>query len=152
MSKKFPFNFLSKEEINQLKNKIAEVEKNTLCEIVLSIKEKRGLFEKKKSIAELAQKEFIKAKIAQTNQSTGVLIFILFSERQFYILPDNKILEYLDNEFLQKLADEMSEKFKSGNFLNGLMDFIDKIGEVLKDKFPVKSENKNELPDDIRFN
>jgi len=152
MRKKFPTNFLSQSEIDKIKNKISEIEKITSGEIVVSIKNKRNFFDRSKSILELAKKEFIDAKIAKTKGSTGVLIFILFSEKQFYILPDDKILTYVEKDFWQKLADEMSEKFRANNFIDGLTECVEKIGDVLKINFPIKSDDKNELPDDIRFN
>jgi uncharacterized membrane protein len=152
MRKKFPTNFLSQSEIDKIKNKISEIEKITSGEIVVSIKNKRNFFDRSKSILELAKKEFINAKIAKTKGSTGVLIFILFSEKQFYILPDDKILTYVEKDFWQKLADEMSEKFRANNFIDGLTECVEKIGDVLKINFPIKSDDKNELPDDIRFN
>lgn len=151
MKRKFPLNFLSKSDIDKIKNKISEIEKLTSGEIVVSIKEKRNFLDKKKSLFELAKKEFEKAKIADTKDSTGVLIFILFSEKQFYILPDNNIIKFVDKNFWQNLADEMSAKFRANNFVDGLTDCIEKIGEILKVNFPVRINDKNELPDDIRF-
>jgi uncharacterized membrane protein len=151
MKRKFPLNFLSQSDIDKVKNKISEIEKLTSGEIVVSIKEKRNFLDKKKSLFDLAKKEFKKAKIADTKDSTGVLIFILFSEKQFYILPDDNIIKFVDKNFWQNLADEMSGKFKANNFVDGLTDCIEKIGEVLKINFPIKLNDKNELPDDIRF-
>lgn len=151
MSRKFPLNFLSQSDIEKIKTKISEIEKTTSGEIVVSIKNKRNFFEKKKSIFELAKKEFVKGKIANTANSTGVLIFILYSERQFYILPDNNIIKFVDKDFFQKIADEMSEKFKANNFLGGLIECIERIGELLKVNFSIKPDDRNELPNDIRF-
>lgn len=151
MKRKFPLNFLSQSDIDKIKNKISEIEKLTSGEIVVSIKEKRNLLDKKKSLLELAKKEFEKAKIADTQDSTGVLIFILFSEKQFYILPDDNIIKFVDKNFWQNLADEMSGKFKANNFVDGLTDCVEKIGEILKLNFPVRINDKNELSDDIRF-
>lgn len=151
MSRKFPLNFLSQSDIDSIKKKISEIEKSTSGEIVVSIKQKRSFLDKKKSLFELARKEFIKAKIANTKNSTGVLIFILFSEKQFYILPDNNIIKFVDNNFWQNLADEMSEKFRTNNFVDGLTNCIEKIGEILKVNFPIKKNDMNELSNEIRI-
>jgi uncharacterized membrane protein len=151
MGKKFPYNFLSLDDIGKIKNKISEVEKSSSGEIVLSIKNKRNFFERNKTLLELSQKEFKKARISSTAESTGVLIFIIFSERQFYILPDVSISKVVEKDFWQRLADEMSEKFKANNYVNGIIECIEKIGEVLKSHFPPKPNDKNELSDEIRF-
>lgn len=151
MSKKFPYNFLSQTEINSIKQQISEIEKLTSGEIVVSIKQKRNFLEKNKSVSELAQKEFVKFKIANTENSTGVLIFILVKERQFYIMPDNKILKVVEEDFWYKLAEQMLEKFRSKNFIEGLSECIEKIGEVLKVHFPVTPNDKDELSNDVRF-
>jgi len=152
MSNKFPYNFLSKAEINSIKQQISEIEKSTSGEIVVSIKQKRNFLEKNKSVFELARKEFAKFKVANTEKSTGVLIFILVKDKQFYIMPDNKILKAVEENFWYKLAEQMLEKFRSNNFIEGLSECIEKIGDVLKVHFPVTPNDKNELPDDIRFN
>ncbi len=152
MSNKFPYNFLSKAEINSIKQQISEIEKSTSGEIVVSIKQKRNFLEKNKSVFELARKEFAKFKVANTENSTGVLIFILVKDKQFYIMPDNKILKVVEEDFWYKLAEQMLEKFRSKKFIEGLSECIEKIGDVLKVHFPVTPNDKNELPDDIRFN
>lgn len=151
MKKNFPLSFLNQSEIDKIKNKISEIEKVTSGEIVVSIKKKRNFLEKKKSLYDLAKKEFIKSKIANTENSTGVLIFILLSERQFYILPDDNIIKVAEKDFWQKLADQMSDKFKSKNFIDGLIDCIEQIGEVLKIHFPYNPNDKDELSNEIRF-
>lgn len=151
MKKNFPLSFLNHSEIDKIKNKISEIEKVTSGEIVVSIKKKRNFLEKKKSLYDLAKKEFIRAKIANTENSTGVLIFILLSERQFYILPDDNIIKVAEKDFWQKLADQMSDKFKSKNFTDGLIDCIEQIGEVLITHFPYNPNDKDELSNEIRF-
>ena len=144
--------FLSKTDIEKVKNKISEIENSSSGEVVISIRRKRNFFERKKSIFQLASEEFRRANVANTIDSTGVLIFILLSEKKLYILPDNNIIKVVPDNFWQNLADEMSEKFKTRKFVDGLLDCIEKIGEVMKNHFPKKQEDVNELPDDIRIN
>ena len=58
MSKKFIFKYLSEEELKSISQKIGEIEKATAGELVIILKEKRGWFEKTKSVGTLAEKEF----------------------------------------------------------------------------------------------
>lgn len=152
MSQRIIYNFFSDDELLRISNKIKEAEKNTSAEIVVVIKEKRKLFENKKAIRELAEDEFIRAGIANTADKTGVLIFILLSEKQFYILADEKISDKIPQQTFDLIANEMSNQFKSGKFSMGIIYCIDKLNELLSRDFPIKLDDIDELSNKIVIN
>jgi len=90
MPKKLIYSYLNDDELLRISSKIRDMEKTTAGELVVSIKEKRKLFEKSKSLQTLAEHEFINAGIAKTVGSTGVLIFLVLTSKEFYILADKK--------------------------------------------------------------
>lgn len=152
MSQRIIYNFFNDDELLRISNKIKEAEKNTSAEIVVVIKEKRKLFENKKAIGELAEDEFIRAGIANTADKTGVLIFILLSEKQFYILADEKISDKIPQQTFDLIANEMSNQFKSGKFSMGIIYCIDKLNELLSRDFPIKPDDIDELSNKIVIN
>ena len=95
MEKQLIYHFVNDDELLRISNKIKEMEKTTAGEICVSIKEKRSLLEKRKSVRELAEKEFFKLGVANTRDKTGILIFLLLANRSFYILADSGINEKL---------------------------------------------------------
>lgn len=152
MNQRIIYNFFSDDELLRISNKIKEAEKKTSAEIVVVIKEKRKLFESKKAIRELAEDEFIRAGIANTAEKTGVLIFILLSEKQFYILADEKISHKVSQQTFDLIANEMSNQFKSGKFSTGIINCINKLSELLSRNFPIKPNDLDELSNKILVN
>ncbi len=149
MSRRIIYNFLNDDELLRISKKIKDSEKVTSAEIVVSIKEQRRFWEFKKTIRDLAEKEFRNAGISNTVDKTGVLIFIILSEKRFYILADKKVSEKIDQIFFESLADEMSAQFKSGNFSSGIINCINKLTTILAEIFPVQTNDANELSDKV---
>jgi uncharacterized membrane protein len=137
--------YLTDDELLRISNKIKEAEKKTTGEIAVSIREYMSLFEKRRTLRELAEKEFIRLGINKTKEGTGVLIFLLLSDRQFYILADNSINKITGEEVWAEIKDVMQAKFIRGEFCKGILFGIDEIGKILSQHFPFKPDDKNEI-------
>ena len=85
MPKKLLYNYLNDDELLRISNKIKEIEKTTAGELVVSIKEKRKLTEKRSPLKSLAEKEFAKAGIAKTIDATGILIYLVLDMSQLFL-------------------------------------------------------------------
>ncbi|MCA2004225.1 MAG: TPM domain-containing protein [Ignavibacterium sp.] len=151
MSKRIIYNYLNDDELLRISNTIKEVEKKTAAEILVTIKEKRTFLEKRKSIRQLAEIEFQKSGITKTKDRTGVLIFILLSDKQFYILADTKISEKIAQKTFDEIAEKMSNAFRSGKFSEGIIECINSLSEILTAFFPVLPDDVNEIPNKVRF-
>lgn len=151
MSKKFIYKYLSKEELKSISAKISEIEKITSGELVITLKEKRNLFEVNKSIRTLAEKEFISAKIRKTKDATGILIFIIFNAKEFCILADKGINEKVEQSVWDEIANDISNSFKLKQYYSGIINGIEQTGKILAQHFPVKPGDVNELPDEVRI-
>lgn len=149
MSKRIIYNYLNDDELLRISNTIKEVEKKTSAEILVTIKEKRNFFEKRKSIQQLAENEFRRSGITETKDRTGVLIFILLSDRQFYILADKMISEKIDQKTLDEIASKMSNTFRSGKFSEGIIDCINTLSEILSQLFPVYPQDVDEVSNKV---
>jgi len=151
MNKKFLHNFLSEEQLHQIALKIKEKELLTAGEIVVSIKEKKALFHKKKSILEYAVSEFNRLGIKKTRDKTGILIFILLKEREFYILADSAINDKVAENTWELVKDKMEASFRKKKFCEGIINAVDEIGTILSEHFPRKSDDTNELSDEVNI-
>jgi uncharacterized membrane protein len=151
MSKKFIHKYLSHDELKTISEKISEIEKTTSGELVITIKENRRLLEKNKSVRLLAEKEFVKAKIAKTKDATGILFFLLFNAKEFCILADKKINEKVEQSVWDEIAKSMSLHFKEGKFCKGILNGLEQAGKILTTHFPILPGDVNELSNEVRL-
>lgn len=151
MNKKFLNGFLSDEELHQIALKIKEKEATTAGEIVVSVKEKKPLLHRKKSVFEHAVAEFKKRGIKKTRDHTGILIFILLKEREFYILADSAINDKVAENTWELVKDKMEASFREKKFCDGIINAVDEVGTILSEHFPRKSDDTNELPDEVNI-
>lgn len=143
------YNFFSDDDFLRISNKIKEMEKNTSGEIRVAVKEKKSFFNRKKQINALAEKEFYKLNMHNTRDKTGILLYLLLNDRQFYILADKGINEKVEEGTWQKVRDEIQLQFHNGKFSEGLIWGIERVGKILSEHFPVKTDDTNELSNKI---
>ena len=103
------------------------------------------------SIEKAADKAFGRMGMARTRERTGVLFFIVPSRRRFVVLGDRGIHEKVGQEFWDRIATAVSEKFREGDFTGGLVKGIEEVGHQLSTHFPHAATDKNELADDVDF-
>jgi uncharacterized membrane protein len=94
-----------------------------------------------------AQTHFERLGMTQTAARNGVLIFIAPASRTFAVVGDTAVHEKCGDAFWRELADAMSERFKRGEFTEGLVLGIDRAGALLAAHFPRRPDDRNELPD-----
>jgi len=145
MKPKILNSYLTDDELLRISNKIKNVEKQTSGEVAVSVREYKSFFEGKKPLRQLAEKEYIRFGINKTKEGTGVLIFLLLSERQFYILADDNINKITGEKVWTEIKDIMQEKFVRGEFCKGILYGIDEIGKILARHFPIRPDDKNEI-------
>lgn len=147
--KSFLKKILPDDDIRKISAKIAEVENQTSGEIRLSIRHHRDWNERKLSLRDLALKEFTHLGMHDTKDRTGVLILLLMSERKFQIIADEGINAKVADGTWDHVAASMASCFKEGNFGQGICDAVDAVGNELKTYFPRKSDDRDELSNEI---
>lgn len=99
-----------------------------------------------------AERAFARLGMTATKDRNGVLFFIVPARRKFVVLGDEGIHAKVGQEFWQALAGKMSERFRAGEFTEGLVEAIDEAGRQLAVHFPYDAEaDVNELADDVDF-
>ena len=150
--KQLIYHFVNDDELLRITDKIREYEKLTAGEICVSIKEHKTFIQRRKSVAELAKHEFARLGIGKTRDKTGILIYIILEERQFYILADSAINNKVTEDTWHKIKDDMQEFFMKGMFAKGIIHGVEETGKVLSEHFPVKPDDTNEIPDKVIIN
>jgi uncharacterized membrane protein len=88
-------------------------------------------------------------KMDNTKQQNAVLIYVAVKEKTFVIYGDKGINDIVGNDFWNSTKDIIQSHFKSGNFMQGLVEGILKCGEQLKKYFPYNDLDINELSNEI---
>ena len=140
--------FLSKEEEQEIVNAIVIAEKNTSGEIHVHIEENST-----KPPGERAQEVFHLLKMDETELKNGVLFYICMQSKSFAIIGDKGINDLVESNFWNSTKDLVIEKFKEGQYKNGLIKGIIEAGEQLKKYFPYNHDDDiNELSNEISRN
>jgi len=96
-----------------------------------------------------AKLQFERMEMANTKDRNGVLIFVAPKSRNFAIIGDEAVHARCGEQFWKKIADEMSGRFKQGQFTDGIIHGVAAAGEVLSQHFPRQADDVNELPDKV---
>ncbi len=137
---------LSKKEQQQIVEAIQQAEHRTSGEIRVHIEShcKGDPLERAKAI-------FVKLKMHNTAERNGVIIYLAKKDRKLAIWGDKGINEKVPDNFWEDVKETMISHFKNGRFTEGLVNGIEMIGEKLREYFPYRSDDVNELSDDISF-
>ena len=141
--------FLSKQDLKDVADAIAESEKRTSGEIRVAIRQKRSKKEQNHSVEQLARQEFVHLGMVKTEQRTGVLIFILLEAREFFVLADEHINQKVGTGTWQSIAETMSASFARNEFRQGLLTAVRSVGNHLAMHFPILQGDKNELSNEV---
>jgi uncharacterized membrane protein len=138
--------FFSDAQKEAIRAVIAEAEEKTSGEIRVHIEEKCD-----ENAITHAEKVFGKLKMHETAERNGVLFYLAIDSRVFAIYGDKGIHKKVTAQFWDAASALMEQHFKQGKFTEGLIAGINMAGEQLAAHFPFKSDDKNELTNDISF-
>lgn len=147
--KLFRKKYLDKTELQKLSQVIAAEEKRTSGEIRVVLKRRRKWSERKASLSDLALAEFRALGMQNTRDRTGVLIMILIADRKFQIIADEGINRKVKAGTWDRIADSMSGYFREEKYFEGLSGAISAVGAELAGNFPRKSDDTDELSNEI---
>ena len=139
-------NFFSADEKEMILTSIKNAELDTSGEIRVHIED-----ECDEDVLDRASFIFNKLKMDKTALHNGVLFYLAIESHKFAILGDKGINAEVPEDFWNKIKDNMAGYFKQGEFATGLSIGIEEAGKSLKAHFPYKSDDVNELPDEISF-
>lgn len=137
---------ISAEDRKRIIKAIEEAELNTSGEVRVHFEAKC-----KEDILDHAAFIFEKLGMYKTEQRNGILFYIALSDHKFAVIGDAGINAKVADDFWVKVKDEMIPYFKEGRIADGLIDGITKAGHELKQYFPYKTNDKNELDNEISF-
>ena len=136
--------FFTKLDSDRIVKAIAEAEKRSSGEIRVHVTRR-----KPDNLEERAKRRFELLGMTRTALRNGVLIYIAPKLRRFQILGDSGIHEKCGDDFWKETAAEIESHFRKGEFTEGIVRGVARIGGVLAAHFPRKAADVNELPDKV---
>jgi len=100
-------------------------------------------------VAERALRTFYEKELHTTRDNTGVLFFISLLEHKVWILADRGISLKISQETLQAYANEVATGIRQGQACDALCREIEAVGDILASHFPVKTDDTNELSNQV---
>lgn len=101
------------------------------------------------TVRERAVMAFYEKQLYKTRDETGILIFISLLEHRVWILGDRGINTKIAPDFWGQIAAELSMGIRKKEYGKSVCHAVSKCGEELSRHFPIKSDNTNELPDEV---
>lgn len=123
---------------------IRRAEKNTSGEIRVHIEKKTEI-----PPMERALEVFYFLNMQETEQKNGVLIYVAYESKKVAIIGDKGIHAVTGNDFWDAEKEQLIHHFKQEKYCDGIVKAIEQIGGKLKQYFPYRSDDTNELTDEI---
>ncbi len=95
---------------------------------------------------------FEQLEMNKTAQHNAVLIYLAYKHHFCWIIGDEGIHRHVGDAFWQSVYDEMLFFFKKDQYTQGLVSAIERIGKELKLHYPIRSNDKDELPNEVIIN
>lgn len=136
--------FLTAEEEREIIEAIRRTESKTSGEIRIHIEQNCDM-----DVYEHALEIFHVLKMDNTKEQNGVLIYVAVDNKTFVIYGDKGINDVVNPNFWDSTRDKIQERFKHGQFKQGLIDGIEEAGKALSKYFPWQYGDKDELDNTI---
>lgn len=138
--------FFTREQQTQIRDAIKEAEGETSGEIRVHIETRLT-----GDVLDRAAWVFKKIGMHATENRNGVLFYLAVRNKKFAIIGDGGINAKVPENFWDITKSVLQKHFRSGKYTEGLVEGILMAGNQLKEHFPHKRDDVNELPDEISF-
>ncbi len=96
-------------------------------------------------VEEAAITSFFREGLYRTRDETGILILISVFERKVWMLADRGINEKVKEGQWDEIVSMIIEGIKNNNQADAICKAVDEIGRILREHFPIKADDTNEL-------
>jgi uncharacterized membrane protein len=138
--------FFNREQQAQILAAVKEAEMATSGEIRVHIETRCS-----EDVLDRASWVFKKLGMDKTDERNGVLFYLAVDDRKFAVIGDAGINSKVPVGFWDDVKEMLQNNFREGKFTEGLSEGIILAGKHLKTHFPYKTDDVNELPDEISF-
>lgn len=138
--------FLSDAEKEEITRAIRRAESSTSGEIRVHIE-----YRCPGDALRRAEEVFELLGMANTSEKNGALVYIAVGDRKLAVIGDSGIDRRVRPEFWQQIERQIESEFAQGRFCRGICLGVELLGEKLKELFPRRPDDANELSDEVSF-
>lgn len=136
--------WLTREEMERVRDAVRAAEKRTSGEIRVHLDV--AIME---DVLDHAAFVFDDLGMARTKERNGVLIYVSVPGRKVAVIGDVAIHAKLGNDYWHAVLDLILGKFKEDRFCEGLCAGVERLGEQLREHFPYRHDDVDELSDEV---
>jgi len=97
------------------------------------------------SARQRATQVFSNLRVWDTEENSGVLIYVLLADKEVHIIADRGIAKHVTQAEWDTVAQVMQKAFRLGDFQRGSLEGIEYITTMLSTHFPPGEDDPNEL-------
>ena len=136
--------FLSEDDLESLAAAVREAEAQTSAEVRVHLDHTC-----KEDALRRAIRIFERLGMHRTADRNGVLIYISVSDHKLAVIGDAGIHERVGEAYWRGLVDAVRDRLRQQRSREGLIHAIVEVGGTLSRHFPRRSDDRNELSDDV---
>jgi uncharacterized membrane protein len=133
--------FFSQLDAERIVQAIGDAEQRSSGEVRVHVTRRRP-----EDLQAAAERRFSLLGMTKTAERNGVLFYIAPNLHRFQILGDSGIHEKCGPGFWKEVASEMEGHFRRGDFSEGIVRGVRRVGEILARHFPRSEADRDELP------
>ena len=96
-----------------------------------------------------AQQVFTHLELHRTEGREAVLIYLALEDRKLAIIGDTGIHARVGDAYWQAIRDHLVQHLRAGSPRQAIVGAIDEVGRVLRDHFPRRPDDRNDLSDEV---
>lgn len=133
--------------LSRIEAAIRASERHHRGEIRFAVEGPRSPFHLHMSPRRRARQAFAELEVWDTEENTGVLVFVQLVDRSIEIVADRGIAARVAQPEWDAVCRAMQGRFRRGEYLEGALEAIDAVTRILARHFPAHGAHANELPD-----
>jgi uncharacterized membrane protein len=138
--------FFTREQQLQIRDAIKEAEGETSGEIRVHIETSLT-----GNVLDRAAWIFRHIKMHETEDRNGILFYLAVRNKEFAVIGDGGINSRVPEGFWDSIKGLIENQFRAGKYCDGIIEGVLLAGRQLREHFPHRSDDVNELPDEISF-
>ncbi len=141
--------FLTPADLEALARAIAEAERHTSGEIRIHLERRLPPAPADDPVQARARDVFHRLGLGRTRERNAVLIYLALEDRQLAVVGDQGVHARLGDAYWQRVRDLMVERLRQGRVREALVTAVETVGGALREHFPRRPDDQNELPDRV---
>jgi uncharacterized membrane protein len=105
----------------------------------------------KANVLDDCKQKFTELNMHQTKYRNGILFYLALNSKSFAVWGDEGIHEKVSDDFWKSITNVAISYFKQNDLITGLEKSIELCGDKLKIHFPIDTDDKNELSNEISY-